>query len=40
MSLISKEDNKCFQYDVTVTLNHEELGKHTERITKIQAIYM
>ena len=33
---ISKEDNKCFQYSVTVALNHEEIGKHAQRITKIK----
>ena len=26
-------DNKCFQY---VALNHEEIGKDSERITKIK----
>ena len=31
---INKKD-KCFQYAITVTLNHEEIGKHFERITKI-----
>ena len=31
---INKKDNKCFQYTTTVALNHEELGKHPERITK------
>ena len=29
-------DNKCFQYAVTIALNHEEIGKHSERITKIK----
>ena len=29
-------DNKCFQYVVTVALNHEEIGKDSERITKIK----
>ena len=29
---INKKDNKCFQY----ALNHEEIGKHSERITKIK----
>ena len=24
---INKKDNNCFQYAVTVTLNHEEIGK-------------
>ena len=33
---ISKKDNKCFQYVVTVALNYEEIGKHAERITKIK----
>ena len=33
---IYKKDNKCFQYAVTVVLNHEEIGKHPERITKIR----
>ena len=33
---INKKDNKCFQYAVTVVLNHEEIGKHSERIIKIK----
>ena len=33
---INKNDNKCFQYAVTVALNYEEIGKHSERITKIK----
>ena len=33
---INKKDNKCFQYVVTVVLNHEEIGQHAERITKIK----
>ena len=33
---INKKDNKCFQYAVTGALNHEETGKHGERITKIK----
>ena len=28
--------NKCFQYAVTVTLNHEEIKKDPKRITKIK----
>ena len=32
---INKRDNKCFQFAVTVALSHEEIGKHSERITKI-----
>ena len=34
---INKKDNKCFQYAVTVALNHEETEKHFERITKIKS---
>ena len=31
---INKKDNKCFQYSVTVSLNHEEIKKTPQRITK------
>ena len=30
---INKKDNKCFQYALTVALNHDEIGKNPERIT-------
>ena len=33
---VNKKDNECFQYAVTVVLNHEKIGKHAERITKIK----
>ena len=33
---ISKKDNKCFQYAVTVALNYEEIEKGPQRITKIK----
>ena len=33
---INKKDNKCFQYAVTVTLNHEEIKKDPQTITKIK----
>ena len=33
---INKKDNKCFQYVLTVTLNHEEIGKNPERITQFK----
>ena len=33
---INKKDNKCFQYAVTVALNHEEIKKDPQRITKIK----
>ena len=32
---VNKKDNKWFQYPVTVTLNHEKIGKNPEIITKI-----
>ena len=36
INAINKKENKCFQYAVTVALNHEEIGKNPERITKIK----
>ena len=33
---INKKDNKCFQYAVTVALNHEEIKKDPKGITKIK----
>ena len=36
INLINKKASKCFQYAVTVALNHEEIGKNPERITKIE----
>ena len=36
MNPINKKDNKCFQYAVKVALNHEELKKDLQRITKIK----
>ena len=33
---INEKDNKCFQYAVTVTLNHEEIKRDPKRITKIK----
>ena len=35
MKPVNKKDNKCFQYAVTVTLNHEQIGIYPERITRI-----
>ena len=34
INLINKKDKKCFQYALTVTLNHEEIEKDPQRITK------
>ena len=28
------DDDNCFQYDATVTLNHDKIGKKLERISK------
>ena len=27
------KDNKCFQYSITVALNHQNIGNHPERIS-------
>ena len=34
--LINEKENKCFQYALTVALNHEEVKKDLQRITKIK----
>ena len=33
---INENNNKCFQYALTVTLDYEEIGKNLERITEIK----
>ena len=33
---INKNGKKCFQYAITVALNHEEIEKNPERIIKIK----
>ena len=33
---INKKDTKCFHYTITVSLNHEEIKKQPQRITKIK----
>ena len=33
---INKKDNKCFQYAATVALNHREIKKDLQRITKMK----
>ena len=35
ISPINKKDKKYFQYATTVALNHEEIKKYSQRITKI-----
>ena len=32
----NKKGNKYFQYAVTVMLNHEDIGKNSERVTKVK----
>ena len=32
------EDNGCMQYAITVALHHQEIGRHRERISKIQPL--
>ena len=32
---LSNKDNKCFQYPITVALNHREIGKNPQRISSI-----
>ena len=29
-------DNECFQYSITVALNHQNIGNHPERISNIK----
>ena len=33
---INKKDNKCFPYAIAVTLNHDEIKKDLQRITKVK----
>ena len=33
---INKKDSKCFQYAVKIALNHDEMKKDPQRITKIK----
>ena len=35
INAISRKDDKCFQYAVTVALNHEEIKKDPKRIANI-----
>ena len=34
----NKKDDRCFQYAVTVALNHEQIKVHPERISKIKPV--
>ena len=35
-NLINEKDNKCFQYAIIIALNHIEIGKNSERTTKVK----
>ena len=35
---INKKDIKCFQYAITVALNHEEMKKDWQKIIQIKSI--
>ena len=35
---INKKNNKCFQDAATVALNHEDIAKHSERMTKVKPL--
>ena len=39
MNPISKNDNKCLQYAVTIALNYEEIKKDSQRISKIKPLF-
>ena len=36
INLLNKKDNKCFQYAVTVVLNHEEIKEDPQRVAKFK----
>ena len=36
MNPINKKDDKCYQYIVTVTLNHKKIKKDPQRIAQIK----
>ena len=35
----NKKDGKCFQYALTTTLNHQNIGRNTQRISKIKRFF-
>ena len=39
INTIIRRNNKRFQYAITVALNHKQIGKHPERITKTWILY-
>ena len=36
ISSINKKDKNCFQYTITIRLNHEQIIKDSRKITKIK----
>ena len=30
------DDDKCFQYAITIALNYDEIGNHYQRVNKIK----
>ena len=38
INLINEKYNKCFQYSITVALNHEEIKKDLQRIKKLNLL--
>ena len=36
INAINRKDRKCFQYVVTIALNHEEIKKDPQRITEMK----
>ena len=33
-----KKDDKCFQYQEIVTLNHEEINRHQQRVSNVRSL--
>ena len=36
INLKNKDDNNCFEYAITIALNHQNIGNNPERISKIK----
>ena len=39
INLQNKKDDKCFQYALTVALNHEKIERDRQRISKIKPFF-
>ena len=35
---LKNNDDKCFQYAITVSLNHENIGKDPQRVSKVTSL--